>query len=195
MTSTGLVTKDSLHVFADHRSESYGHNQVQTRAELLPTATTVIDNATEQHGERCRTHTPDAPSELCSPAPFLRRPTAAAGSVGYTRAAPGNRRVGRRRRKAALLSIVSRAPRHRVCPALRPAHASNGWPNCGYGGHTSRPLRRRLPTSPVPLARRAEVGSTARLSWLLATSTKDSATRRPPVMRQAASPGWRCRDG
>jgi hypothetical protein len=37
-----------MHVFADHRSESYGHNQVQTRAELPPTAATVIDSATKQ---------------------------------------------------------------------------------------------------------------------------------------------------
>ncbi|MDA3656880.1 hypothetical protein [Mycobacterium xenopi] len=50
MTSSGFDERnDSIHVFADHRSDSYAHNQVQTRAELIPTPAAAIGGAAKRH--------------------------------------------------------------------------------------------------------------------------------------------------
>jgi hypothetical protein len=40
-------TDDCVRLFADHRSDSYRHNQVQTCRELMGTVAAVVGNATK----------------------------------------------------------------------------------------------------------------------------------------------------
>jgi hypothetical protein len=44
-----LTTNDSIHVFADHRSDSFTHNQVQTCTQLVPAVTAGYGSAAKRH--------------------------------------------------------------------------------------------------------------------------------------------------
>jgi hypothetical protein len=72
MTSSGLQKERVIHVFAEHRSESYGHGQVQTRAELISTAAAAIGSAAERQHVVHESYTHYAPRKI-----MPRRATAA----------------------------------------------------------------------------------------------------------------------
>jgi hypothetical protein len=93
-----------VRVFADHRSESYRHNQVQTYRELAQGGAVVISDATKASRARCGTNTSDAPSELCYASSLLYRAIAASGFVERTHRMLGNWPSAAACRKATLLS-------------------------------------------------------------------------------------------
>src|SRR5277367_811025 len=58
-------SNNSIQVFADHRSDSYRRNQVQTWRELPLTAVAVASTATAARRARYAANTHEVPRELC----------------------------------------------------------------------------------------------------------------------------------
>ncbi|MGA9493507.1 MAG: hypothetical protein WBV80_25120, partial [Mycobacterium sp.] len=66
MTSTGFGrSNSSIRVFADHRSQTYRRNQVQTSEELSSAGAWVGHHGDTPAGVRCAANTHDFPRELC----------------------------------------------------------------------------------------------------------------------------------
>ncbi|MCV7258893.1 hypothetical protein [Mycobacterium shimoidei] len=104
MTSTSFGrTIGSRHVFADHRSDSYRVNQVQTRTKLVLASTVVKRNIFNARRARHAAFLQDAPSELWQRRSLSAQLNAASGLLGRDEPPLGNKLTPATARYGALL--------------------------------------------------------------------------------------------